>query len=334
MKVDFHFHLEEGPYSLQWLQRTARALVNTAGSDDLLSGQSHTRVWMEQTIDMLNSRMKQGCYHEDWIRRYLQTGRERGIQRFGVVDHLYRFIEFKEYYERFMLIDDSPLGTLQKAWLDQVCTFSIETYWEALRKVADQEEALSIGVEADYFIGGEEQLKELLKPYSWDYVIGSVHFWDGWGFDNPDTKDKFETFDLGHLYDQHYDTVKKAINSGIFDFIAHLDNLKVFGFRPSEDQLLHRYREIASALREAGMATEINTGLLYRYPVKEMCPSPDFLRILWEHEVPITLSSDAHFPDDIGMHLDEALRLAKHTGYKEIVYYKNRQRFGIGIDSE
>jgi histidinol-phosphatase (PHP family) len=333
VKVDFHFHLEEGPYSLQWLQRTGQALANTT-NDDFIAGKSHTRDWIDKICQMMLTRMEQGCFHENWIQRYLQKGRERGIQRFGVVDHIYRFVEFKHYFEQFMLLDDTPLGRLQHKWLDQVCTCSIETYLKAMRKIAEREDDLSIGVEADFFIGGEKQLQALLAPYELDYVIGSVHFLDGWGFDNPEARDRFHTADLESLYDRHYDTVKQAIASGLFDFIAHLDNLKVFGFRPDEAKLLPKYREIASSLNAAGIGSEINTGLLYRYPVKEMCPSPSFLQALFEQNVPITLSSDAHFPDDIGMHLDDALNLAKSTGYREIAVYKNRQRFMLPISEE
>lgn len=333
MKVDFHFHLEEGPYSLQWLQRTGQALVNTT-NDDFIAGKSHTRDWLDKIFQMMQTRLEQGCFHEDWIQRYLLKGRERGIQRFGVVDHLYRFVEFKSYFEQFMLLDDSPLGQLQQKWLDQVCTCSIETYIKSMRKIAEREDDLSIGVEADFFIGGEKQLQALLASIDCDYVIGSVHALDGWGFDNPEVQNRFQTADLESLYDRHYDTVKQAIASGLFDFIAHLDNLKVFGFRPDETKLLSKYREIASALSSAGIGSEINTGLLYRYPVKEMCPSPSFLQTLFEYHVPITLSSDAHFPDDIGMHLDDALNLARDTGYREIAVYKNRQRFMLPISGE
>jgi histidinol-phosphatase (PHP family) len=332
MKVDFHFHLEEGPYSLQWLQRTARALMNTQRIDEDTASQKNTKSWAEKAVELLDTRIKQGCFSAEWIQLYLQTGRERGIKRFGIVDHLYRFIEFKPYYEQFMILDETPLGRLQKTWLDQVCTYSMDDFLHAVRQAAKQDEALSIGVEADFFVGGEDQLKALLDRYSLDYIIGSVHFYEGWGFDNPDTKMQFEAFDLELLYTKHYETVKKAISSGIFDFIAHLDNMKVFGYRPDEASLMHHYNEIAIALRDADMATEINTGLLYRYPVQEMCPSPSFLQVLFEQGVPITLSSDAHFPDDIGMHLEDALQLAKNTGYKDIVYYKNRQRYSFNLE--
>lgn len=326
MKVDFHFHLEEGPYSFGWLQRTAKALHETSsgtGRKHLL----HSRGWVEQTMQKLQTRLHAGCFSSDWIDRYIKKGQAQGIEQFGVVDHLYRFVECKTYYEQHMLLDDSSLGKLQRAWLDQVCTYSIEEYLEGMRKAAKAYPTLAIGVEADYFEGGEEQLRDLLNRWELDYIIGSIHFYKGWGFDNPEAQDQFAGHSLPALYEHHFATVKKAIASGLFDMIAHLDNIKVFGFQPDEAQLIPMYRNVAAALRSYNLATEINTGLLYRYPVREMCPSPAFLQILFEHGVPITLSSDAHFPDDIGMHLDDAVQAAKHAGYKEIVYFRNHIKY-------
>lgn len=330
MKVDFHFHLEEGPYSFAWLQRTTKALRETSleGEGALLR---HSLPWMEQALHKLQNRLHTGCFGKDWIERYIRVGLSRGIEKFGVVDHLYRFVEFKPYYERFMLLDDSVVGRLQRIWLDQVCVYSIEQFLEVVQHAAGADSLLSVGVEADYFAGGEDQLSGLLSHWQLDYVIGSVHFYEGWGFDNPDVQERFHKIDLTEMYRNHFDTVKRAIASGLFDFIAHLDNLKVFGFRPEEAELLQMYKDVADALRSSNMATEINTGLLYRYPVKEMCPSPTFLQILYDHGVPITLSSDAHFPDDIGMHLEKAIQAAGRAGYKEIVYFQNRKRHVVPL---
>lgn len=327
MKVDFHFHLEEGPYSLDWLRRTAQALSGT----NPIAAKINTLEWIEGINTDLNRRIEQGCFSEEWILRFLNRGRAQGIEHFGMVDHLYRFTEFKAYYEKYMLVDDSLLGQLQRNWLDKVCTYSIEDYLGGVRKVANSRNDLSIGVEADYFLGADEDLKALLAPYELDYVIGAVHFNEGWGFDNPDAKERFEQLDLLELYQKHFQVVQQAIASGLFDFIAHLDNLKVFGYRPEESLLIPYYTEVAAALKKANLATEINTGLAYRYPVKEMCPSRLFLQTLFEHQIPITLSSDAHFPDDIGTQLDEAIELAQQTGYQEIVYFKNRKRYALPL---
>lgn len=331
MKVDFHFHLEEGPYSVGWMQRTACALEAVSGSR--LAGDSapHTLEWAEQLIRQLKHRMDQGCFHEAWLGHYFALGQQRGIERFGIVDHGFRFTEFRAYYEKHMILDDTPIGKMQRYFLDRVSIGSIEPYLKAVRKAQQAGHPVSLGLEADYFPGGEEELGELLAKYDLDYVIGSVHFLDGWGFDNPETQEMFKEKDLPALYRQLFDTVKGAATSGLFDIIAHLDNLKVFNYRPDESVLLPMYEDVARTLKAADVATEINTGLAYRYPVKEACPSPAFLRVLHQYEVPITLSSDSHYPDDIGMLLDEAGELLKQTGYKDIVYFKDRQRIAVPL---
>jgi histidinol-phosphatase (PHP family) len=200
MKVDFHFHLEEGPYSLDWLRRTAQAISGT----DPATARSNTLEWMEQINTSLNRRIEQGCFSEEWILRFLDRGRAQGIEHFGVVDHLYRFTEFKAYYEKYMLVDESLLGQLQRNWLDKVCIYSIEDFLAGVRKVANIRDDLSIGVEADYFLGADEDLKAYLAPYDLDYIIGAVHFNEGWGFDNREAKKRFEQLDLQELYQKHF----------------------------------------------------------------------------------------------------------------------------------
>ncbi|AJY74759.1 PHP domain-containing protein [Paenibacillus beijingensis] len=326
MIVDCHFHLEEGPYSVDWLKRTALALEVLERENGGFSEPGHSLAWINEMKEKLAQRLDEGCFSSRWLGYYLQRGKQLGIKRFGIVDHLYRFEEFRSYYEKHMTLDDSELGRMQRYWLDRVCIGSIEPFLDVVRGAREEGHPISLGVEADYFPGGEAELGALLSKYELDYVIGSVHFVDGWGFDNPQLQYKFEEQNLEALYRRLFDHLLGAIRCGLFDIIAHPDNLKVFNFRPDESLLLPMYEEVAAAMKAADVATEINTGLAYRYPVKEMCPSPAFLSIIHKHGVPITLSSDSHFPDDIGTMLGEAAQLAQRTGYEEVVYFEGRQR--------
>lgn len=331
MKVDMHFHLEEGPYSLRWLSRTLQALTSTTPKPDSSLGY-HTLQYAEEMSKLLTVRMQQGCYSEDWLDRYLDTGRERGITAFGVVDHLYRFRECRSYYEKHMLLDDSSIGRLQRKWLDQVCVASLSDFVGFVTEAKKTRPQLALGIEADFFPGGEAELKELLSGFEWDYVIGSVHFLDGWGFDNPETKDQFMGRDVLVTYARYFDFMRQACESGLFHIIAHPDNLKVFGFRPDDEQeLLPYYRMIAEQMIQSGVTTEINTGLAYRFPIAESCPSPLYLSVLAEYQVPVTLSSDAHFPDDIGMLLDHARAAAEDVGYRELAIFRNGERIMVPI---
>ncbi len=321
MTVDYHVHLEEGPYSFRWLERTSRALQHFHPIDAGV----HDRSWIHKNHHLLSQRLEKGPYSSEWLDLYLQKAKERNLKEVGIVDHLYRFQETKDYFETHMDISDTDLGRKQYKWLKQVMTENMGSFVEFIEsqksKWADHGIQLKLGMEADYFPGCHQQLGTLLSQFKWDYVIGSVHFVDGWGFDNPEAIDQFHQYDLQVLYKRFFGIVEEAIRSGLFDFVAHLDNLKVFNIRPDEEKLLPYYQKIAQALVETNTATEINAGLFYRYPIKEMCPSPRFLKLLTDAGVSFTTSSDSHFPDDIGLYVRENTERLKKHGIDRVVTF-------------
>ncbi|WP_026576291.1 histidinol phosphate phosphatase domain-containing protein [Bacillus sp. UNC438CL73TsuS30] len=326
MKVDYHLHLEEGPYSFRWLERTNRAMDHFSPINE----KAHTMEWMHQSMARLTERVQKGAYDSSWIDLYLKEAKRKGLREVGIVDHLYRFKETRAYFEKFLDLGETDLGKMQQKWLDQVMTESMGDFVRAIKEAKKRWEAegitLRLGIEADYFSGGEKWLQELLVSYEWDYVIGSVHYLYGWGFDNPETQQRFSGFHLESLYEDFFNVVEKAIRSKLFSFVAHLDNLKVFNYRPEESLLMGHYEKIAKALVETDTATEINAGLYYRYPVKEMCPSRTFLDVLIQKGVRFTTSSDSHFPDDIGAYIDLNTKTLLEKGIKEIATFEKGKR--------
>lgn len=333
MLVDYHLHLEEGPYSFRWLDRTNQAIMHFEPNGVL----RHGKQWMEKQLERVHNRIQKGCYHDEWLELYLQKALSLGLQEVGIVDHLYRFKETRNYYMKHMHISENDeLGRLQLKWLNQVMTESIETFIQAIERAkphwARHGILLKLGIEADYFVGGEKELQQLLAPYPWDYVIGSVHFINGWGFDNPETQDRFHQMNLLELYSTFFDTVEESIRSGLFDFVAHLDNIKVFNYWPEDRSvLIPLYERIANALIETNTATEVNSGLYYRYPAKEMCPGPEFLKILAEKGVVFTTSSDAHFPDDLGKYVNENKERLLQLGIRTLATFQQRKRIDVII---
>lgn len=330
--IDLHVHLEEGPYSLRWLQRTAEALLFFSGP---AGGRQHSLAWMKETFAALQLRMQTGAFSREWLDLYKQRAQQLGLTQVGIVDHLYRFREYKFYYETHMHLADDELGRLQEVWLDQVCVASLDQFVAFLQGeqkhwAADGIE-LKIGIELDYFPGGEAVLSGVTSAYPWDYAIGSVHFLDGWGFDNPQTEERFAGKDLLALYERYFAVMEQGIKSRLYDIAAHPDNLKVFGYRPDETLLIPHYERIARALLENRVATELNTGLFYRFPAREMCPSTTFLQILARYQVPVTTSSDAHFPDHLGQHVAEACEKLRSAGYERILSFSQRIRTELAL---
>lgn len=329
MLIDYHVHLEEGPYSFNWLERTAKALQHFETNEGKENG---SRAKIEHEVKQLQKRLNHGCYSEEWIDLYLKKAKQMGLKEVGIVDHLYRFKETKDYFEKALNLDPTDsIGELQTYWLKNVMTEKMAEFVEAIEAAKKRWEKdgvlLKLGIEADYFVGQEHELEVLLKGQPWDYMIGSVHFVDGWGFDNPQTASRFEKLNLEVLYTRFYETVEKMIRSNMFDFVAHLDNLKVFNYKVNNESFnLKWYKRIADALKETNTATEVNAGLYYRYPVKEMCPSREFLTTIVENGVPITLSSDSHYPDDLGKYVAENKKMLQELGVSHLATFYQRER--------
>lgn len=182
---------------------------------------------------------------------------------------------------------------------------------------------IRIGIEADFVPGYEEKTKAILDDYSYDYVIGSVHYIQNWGFDNLDEVKKWDEQDVMTVYRDYYALLRQGAQSGLFDIMGHVDLVKKFGHRPVEN-LRDEIEKTAKVFKETGMAIEINTAGL-RKPVKEIYPALDILKIYADAGVALTFGSDAHNPDDVGRDFDQALDLARAAGYTEYVLFKERK---------
>ena len=157
-----------------------------------------------------------------------------------------------------------------------------------------------------------------------DYLIGSVHFINEWGFDNPEFIGRWKGADIDYLYEQYFNAIKDMANSGYFQIVGHLDLIKVFGYKPKKDIRLVA-KEAIKAIKKANMAVELNARG-YTKPINEQYPSKKLLELCKELDIPITFGSDAHKVEDIGYKYNELLSVAKEVGYNSCVSFINKER--------
>ena len=155
-----------------------------------------------------------------------------------------------------------------------------------------------------------------------DYLIGSVHFLQKWGFDNPEFIATYEEKDIDMIWQEYFATVSAMVKSGYFNIVAHLDLIKVFKFMPKKNIKDIVYQTMLD-IKKSNMAIEINSAGL-RKPIKEQYPSKDILQLAFDLDIPITFGSDAHSLDQIGFGYDKVVLLAKQIGYTKCVVFKNK----------
>ncbi len=266
--------------------------------------------------------LERGPWTLEWLGRFVETSRARGLTEIGFSEHPHRFRECRAMY---------PPRDAVGGWVDAQCTESLEDYVRLIEQARRAGLPVKLGVEADFLPGYEAALERVVRAYPWDFVIGSVHWlppqrrgepW--WGFDDLSRIEAWERRDVLDAYRRYFRLIEEAAQTRLFDFIGHPDVIKVAGYRPDAD-LADLYDRAAAAFAAAGTCAEINTAG-WRKPAREAYPARPLLEACWRAGVPTLVNSDAHSPEDVGRDFDRAARIARDVGYTEVATFSGRAR--------
>lgn len=259
--------------------------------------------------------LERGPYTLEWIGEFVRQAQRVGVDQLYLLEHSHRFREFAAIYRRRVDRADPGFGAYQRAWLERKMTVSLAEYVrlaEAVRN-ADFPIAVRCGLEVCYFPGETEAIRAVVAGYDWDFLTGSVHWIDGWGFDHPATQATWLTQDVDAVYRRYYQIMEELIGSGLFSHLGHPDSLKCFGHYPQTD-LTGTYRAIARLAQAHRLKVEFNAGLRLNYGHPELGLSPAFLAQLQAAGAELVTASDAHRPEDVGRYLREAEAMIRDSG--------------------
>ena len=263
--------------------------------------------------------LERGPWTLDWLERFVDTARARGLREIGFSEHPHRFREYRAIYP------------LTLPWVDAQNTEPLDSYLRLIEQARGAGLPVKLALEWDYIPGFEVALERAVGAHPWDYAIGSVHWLppaarggEWWGFDHPERISDWERVDVLDVYRRYFRLIGQAARTGLFDIIGHADVIKVMGYRPKAD-IADLYEAAASEFAAAGVCVEINTAG-WRKPVGEIYPAPPFLRACRRAGVPALINSDAHVPEDVGRDFDRAASIAREAGYTEIATFAQRSR--------
>ena len=60
----------------------------------------------------------------------------------------------------------------------------------------------------------QKHVQEILSKYEWDYLIVSIHFIKGWGFDFSALKHKFNERNLNDIWKDYSDEIENVASTG------------------------------------------------------------------------------------------------------------------------
>lgn len=251
------------------------------------------------------------CHHaEGHPREYVEAAAKCGLREIGFACH--SPMPDDDFDDWRMSRDDLP------RYVDLVS--------EAAERGNELGIPVRLGLEIDYLPQAEAWIAELAAMAPWDYLIGSVHYLTNTlVVDHPDHLSQVrDTFSAQEVWERYWELYTRAIQTGAFDFMAHPDLPKKFGFIPEGD-LAHFYEPTIDALQTTDTAFEINTAGL-RKPIGQLYPEDAFLKMAHQAGIPLVISSDAHAPGEVGMNFNEAIAAAHRAGFEEVARFQRRTR--------
>ena len=276
--IDYHMHLENGPLTLEWLER------------------------------------------------FWQIAEKRGITEIGITEHCHKFREFYPMFKHLTRGEGSY--QFMRDWIAADFKINLDQYIELLLSARSQRIPVKIGLELDYLPGTESFAQKLISQYPFDFVLGSVHVIDKWGFDYA--PEVWDNQDTDQAYRGYYEVLSSAVDSGLFDIAAHFDLIKVFGHR-TDTRFTDHVCQILEKMARNQLSLELSSAGL-RKPVGEIYPADWILQRAGELEIPITFASDAHYPEDVGADFDQLLKAANRCGVSVYSIYSNRMRTTKAIE--
>jgi histidinol-phosphatase (PHP family) len=209
--------------------------------------------------------------------------------------------------------------------------YRVEDYLRELDRVRDQfsgELTVLRGAEIDFNDGTTEQVERFVADYGdeFDFVIGSVHYAADGAMIFPDY---FAPRSMDEVILPYLDQVQRAVETGWFDTIGHLDLPKRYAPKTHRDYDPARYRErlmpIFDAMIERGVGFEINTSGLRQTPKTSM-PGPAVVR--WYADRGgrmITTGTDSHAAQTVGAGLQKTLHMLSLCGIDSVASFRRRK---------
>jgi histidinol-phosphatase (PHP family) len=249
------------------------------------------------------------------IDQYCRRALELGIEEICFTTH-YDSDPFRKDEDPFMRIEGKLVGLSEE---------SVKKYTEDLRR-ADEKyrpRGLSVkaGLEVDYAPHIEEKLKKDLPRFDLDYRLGAVHCLDHIAITASREADRyFERKSAEEMVSEYYVALRQAVESELFDVIAHVDTYKKYGAGFYGEKILTAHRglvePVLQIMAKNDVGIEINTGVL-RKGHKEFSPGLEIFALALNMGVRIAaFGSDAHKVDQLGKGIKEAYLLVEELKRK------------------
>jgi len=247
---------------------------------------------------------------------YCETAILKGFKEIAFTDHLTIY----------------PDGSAELHSLNEL---KLKNYVREVRNVSEKYRdklTVRLGVEVDYIPGNEEILERVLGDYEFDLVIGSVHLVDGVCIDSSRQRalveEEVRENGFNSFYSRYLYLVGKAVETGFFNIVGHMDLVRIWGFNPTNGSI--EEQKVLNLAKNKKMCLEVSSRGL-RQPINSIYPSQRIMKKARELEIPLTVGTDAHSVEEIDYAYDFLMSYIRESGYDSVATLSKRSVLEIKL---
>lgn len=270
------------------------------------------------------------------VAAYCERAAAAGVVEVALTEHLFRFVQADRLLSGFWT-DDRVSPELQRSMAEYWsfhATADLDHYVETVLEARRQGLPVVLGLEVDYYEGRMDEVAALLEGYPFDVLLGSVHWVNGWRFDDIDDEismAEWSSREVDSCWDAYTASLEELAATGTCDVLAHPDLIKVAGHQPGHPR--EWWDRIAEAAAAGGMATEVSSAG-WRKPVGEQYPAEGLLARLAARGVPFTTASDAHRLEHVADRSSDLRALLRSVGVDRLTAFRHRQAHTLPLAAE
>ncbi|HHV71502.1 MAG TPA: histidinol-phosphatase [Clostridia bacterium] len=258
------------------------------------------------------------------VRDYCEKALDLGLREICFTTHL-DIDPVREHLDNYVFLNGKKHPVRDLIWLDKY----VEEILAARKEFAGHNLKVKTGIEVSYVPGLEKEIETILLTYPFDFVLGGIHTLDhidlSW---DRECHLYFGRHSLEQIKKDYFSTLREAVQTKLFDCIAHLDIYKRYGIKFHGPEILTIHRDVVEPILEEmaqnNSGLEINTSSL-RKGMDDFLPSREIIALAAQAGVKIfTVGSDAHHLDDLGAQVEDALQLLQELGLNNHVFNQRK----------
>lgn len=193
---------------------------------------------------------------------------------------------------------------------------------------------IDLGLEVDFLPGRQGPRSPHIRQLGLDFTLGSVHYVtdppraDGFAWTVDGSAEEFERGlreefggDVRRLVERYYERIGRLAEESP-DIFGHFDVVKRNNrderwFSEGEPWYRQAVRGALQRIARSGSIVELNTGGVTRKTSGAFYPSDWVLEECLKLGIPVMVNADAHRPEDLDGHFEQAYTLLRDIGFRE-----------------